>query len=231
MKVGEDYLTPDGGTPGDVSKDRIDGVRGEVVCHALADEKRHGLSPISRRPHDRIERVRGEIGRNEADVRRERREPADDDSLLPRLGRGMVHFEDTGSLDARDPVRSPVEPRSENHDLIRSAPKRCTEDVVDVPGPDRNRPSGTRPVPVDDRPRQGGAECRKPEGAKRPPKAPSEKGRRQRIHEEASRCGARRLDRPVKGDELSGSADGAGHHVRFYSRGLCMEACLHPSAR
>jgi hypothetical protein len=129
----------------------------------------------------------------------------------------MVRFEDAAPRDLRDSMGPAVESGAQDHDLVHALSERIDETVVDVLRAHRNRASGARPVPVDERPRHGGADHGQAREMQRDPEAPLEKQRGERIVEEPRRRGSRRFDSPVKGNERGGST-GVSHRKRFTKR-------------
>jgi len=72
----------------------------------------------------------------------------------------MVHFKDTGPLDAPDAIGAAIETSAKDDDLIHAAPERCTEEIIDVSRTHNYRSPGPRPVPVNERPRHAGTDHR-----------------------------------------------------------------------
>src|SRR5262249_3092131 len=134
--------------PGDVPKQGIDGISREIVRDTLANEEGLRLLAIPGAGHDRVQRVRVEIDCEHRDIGREGAESPPQHVLLLDAGHGMVHFKDTGSLDAPDAIGAAIEPRAEDYDLVHTALERRTEEIIDVARTHHYRSPGSRPVPV-----------------------------------------------------------------------------------
>src|SRR5206468_5358138 len=103
---------------------------------------------------------------------------------------------------------SAVGTSSEDHGLLHAPPESFTEDIIDVSRTNYHRSSGPGPVPINERPRQGGTDHRQPRQMKRPSEAPAEKSGSKRVLKEPRTCGARGFRGPPEGDDRGGSADG-----------------------
>src|SRR5262245_5557562 len=112
----------------------------------------------------------------------------------------MVQLEHARPPDAADAIGAAVEARAQDHDLLDAASEGFTEPIVDVPGADGHGASRARPVAVDERPRQGGADQRPAREVERAAKAPVDERRGERIIEEAGQWRARGLYRPPERD-------------------------------
>src|SRR5262249_11543869 len=132
----------------------------EIVRDALANEEGLRLPAIPGAGHDRVQRVRVEIDREHRDMGWEGAESPPQHVLLLGVGPGMVHFKDTGPLDAPDAIGTAIETSAEDPNLVHAAPERCTEEVIDVARTHHHRSPGPRPVPVNKRPRHAGTDHR-----------------------------------------------------------------------
>jgi len=190
VNVCKDHLTPDGSVPGDVPKQGVDGISREVVCDALTNEEGLRLSAIPGAGHDRVQRVRVEIDREHRNMWWEGAKSPLQDILLLALGHRMIHFKDTGALDAPDAIGAAIETSAEDHDLVHAVRKRRPEEIIDVSRPHRHRAPRPRPVPIQERPRHARTDYWQPRQGQRPPETPAEKRRGERVRKESRRGSA-----------------------------------------
>src|SRR5262249_57103245 len=103
-------------------------------------------------------------------------------------------------------MRADAAARNREQRLRHAASEGLTEPIVDVPGADGHGASRARPVAVDERPRQGGADQRPAREVERAAKAPVDERRGERIIEEAGEWRGRGTLRPPEGGAREGGA-------------------------